>query len=360
MDVARQRLLSQRIEGEQWKTPEEVVKWMGAMQAQDYLQSVWAIGSRMQVATLKAVEQAIADGKILRTWPMRGTIHFVPAEDAKWMLKLTASRMLASDKRRQQQLELDEHIIGRAGELLYAALQGGKRLTRPNVIKLLEEASIRTEGQRGYHILWYLAQIGLICLGPLEGRQQTFVLLDEWVPSLRELSCEEGLALLARRYFASHGPATIQDFAWWTGLTITEVRAGFEAIKSAFAAEKIQGREYFLANDALSRNADCPSSLHLLPGFDEYLLGYKDRNAVLAVEHAQKIVPGNNGVFRPIVVVAGQIVGTWQRTVKKSACDLFIQPFIQLDNLEEEASGAINRYCAFLGLPLSSTGMQIS
>ncbi len=129
--IAHQRLLNQRIDGEKFKKPEEVVRWMGALQAQDYLQSLWAIGLRTQSATSAEIEHAIADRKILRTWPMRGTIHFVPPEDAKWMLKLSSARMLARDKRRLEQLELDETIIGRSQKLFYDALKGGKRLSRP-------------------------------------------------------------------------------------------------------------------------------------------------------------------------------------------------------------------------------------
>ncbi|GCE21562.1 hypothetical protein KDK_53620 [Dictyobacter kobayashii] len=157
MDIAQQRLVNQRINGERFKQPAEVVRWMGALQAQDYQAALWAIGLRTQAATLTDVEQAIADRKILRTWPMRGTLHFVPAEDAKWMLALSATRLLTRDKRRQEQLELDASIIERTRQLFYDALQGGKRLTRPAMMQLLEDSGISTKGQRGYHLLWYLS-----------------------------------------------------------------------------------------------------------------------------------------------------------------------------------------------------------
>lgn len=352
MDIARQRLVSQRIDGERCQTPEEVVRWLGAMQAQEYQEALWAIGLRMRSATVATIEQAIAEGKIVRTWPMRGTLHFVPAEDTKWMLELTATRMIAKDKRRQEQLELDEAIIERAGQLLHDELYGGKRLSRPDVMALWEDAGISTRGQRGYHLLWYLAQTGLICLGPHEGKQQTFVLLDEWVPQLRELSREEALAELAKRYIASHGPATIYDFAWWTGLTISEARVGFHAIQGALCVEKRHGQEYWLSSDALSSEAYPSSNFHLLPGFDEYLLGYKDRSAILAAEHVQKVVPGNNGVFMPMLVVAGQVVGTWKRTLKKNELAILLKPFDQYTNLETEARDVVRYYCGFRGLPL--------
>ncbi|GCE30086.1 hypothetical protein KDA_55700 [Dictyobacter alpinus] len=357
-DIVRQRLISQRIDTNKFGTPEEVVRWMGAMQAQDYQAALWAIGLRTQSATLADIEQAITDRKILRTWPMRGTLHFVPAEDARWMLSLSATRMLASDKRRQQQLELDATIIESTKQLFYNALQGGKRLTRPAAMQLLEEAGISTKGQRGYHLLWHLSQAGLICLGPMQDKQQTFVLLDEWVPNARNLSREEALQELTTRYVSSHGPATVQDFAWWTGLTLTEARTGFEAARSTLLTEKIAGQTYWMGNDTSTRIAYTGTNVHLLPGFDEYLLGYKDRNIVLAREHAPMIVPGNNGVFMPIIVVAGQVIGTWKRTVRKNALEILFHPFVHFDDAEEKAIQAANAYSNFLGLPLSSTARK--
>ncbi|MBV9688679.1 MAG: AlkZ family DNA glycosylase [Ktedonobacteraceae bacterium] len=359
-DIAYQRLFNQRIEGEKFKKPEEVVRWMGALQAQQYLESLWAIGLRMQSATLIDIEQAIADRKILRTWPLRGTLHFVPSEDAKWMLKLLAARVLAGDRRRQEQLELDDATIQRSKQLLHDALKGDKRLTRPDAMKLLEDAGISTKGQRGYHLLWYIAQTGLICLGPIEDKQQTFVLLDEWVPHARQLPREEALATLAQRYVASHGPATTQDFARWAGLPVSDSQAGLEAARSGLMLEKINGQEYWMAKDALGQKAYTPSNVYLLPGFDEYLLGYKDRSAVLATEHAAKIVPGNNGVFLPTVVVAGQVIGTWKRTLRKNALDIVLKPFLPLGDAEEGAIKAAEWHSNFLGLPLSSTVIQAS
>jgi len=359
-DIASQRLFNQRIAGKQFEKPEEVVRWMGALQAQDYQQSLWAIGLRTQLGTVAAIEQAIADRKILRTWPMRGTLHFVPSEDARWMLKLSAARMIAKDKRRLEQLELDEAIIERAKMLFHDALSGGKRLSRPAMMQLLEDAGIRTTGQRAYHILWHLAQTGLICLGPMQDKQQTFVLLDEWAPYSREFSREEALAQLAGRYVASHGPATIQDFALWAGLPMGDAKAGFLAARAGLISEKSNDQEYWRSNDAIGEALHTPSSVFLLPGFDEYLLGYKNRSAVLAAEHAPKIVPGSNGVFLPMVVVAGQVVGTWRRRVRKDALDITVTPFTPLNDLEEEVSSAAKRYSHFLGLSFTSLAIQAS
>lgn len=351
-DIAHQRLFNQRIEGEKFEKPEEVVRWLGAIQAQDYTQSLWAIGLRLKSATVADIEQAISDGKILRTWPMRGTIHFVPAEDAKWMLELSASRMLARDGRRLAQLGLDEAVMERCGELFYDALKGGRRLSRPGMMKLLEEADISIKNQRGYHILWYASQSGLICLGPMQDKQQTFVLLNEWVPEPRELTREEALVELARRYFASHGPATVHDFARWAGLTVAEARSGLTS--AGLASAEINGHEYWTTTDAPDDTDYDESAAHLLPGFDEYLIGYKDRSAVLAAEHAPKIVPGKNGVFLQTIVAGGRVVGTWKRKLKKNSIDVTLSPFTKLGDSEERIVEAARYYSNFVGLPLSS------
>ncbi len=357
--IAHRRLYNQRIVGPKFASPGEVVRWLGAIQAQDYAQALWAIGLRMQRPTVTDIEGGIAERTIVRTWPMRGTIHFVPPEDAKWMLKLSASRMIARDGRRLEQLGLDAAIIERCKELFYNALRGGKRLSRSGMMALLEDAGIRTGNQRGYHILWHTAQTGLICLGPMRDKEQTFVLLDEWAPNSRELSREEALAELAGRYFASHGPATVHDFAWWAGLTITEAKAGLEAANPRPIAEKINGKDHWMTEEALNYAHD-DSRVYLLPGFDEYLLGYKDRGAVLAVEHAPRIVPGSNGVFLPTIVVAGQVVGTWKRRLKKNAVDVTLTPFTQLGDAEGSVIEAARCYGAFLGLPLSSATIEAS
>lgn len=353
-DIVRQRLLNQRIEGAKFDKPEEVLRWLGAIQAQDYLQSLWAVGLRLRSATVADVKQAISEGRILRTWPMRGTIHFIPPEDARWMLKLSASRMLAKDGRRLEQLGLDTEIMERCKEIFYEALNGGKRLSRPDMMSLLEDAGISTRNQRGYHILWYLSQSALICLGPMQDRQQTFVLLDEWASDSRELSREESLAELIRRYFAGHGPATVHDFARWAGLTVTETRSAIEAAGSGLTSEEIEGKEYWTTADAPDQATHDESSVHLLPGFDEYLIGYKDRSAMLADEHAHKIIPGKNGVFLPTIVVNGQVVGTWKRKLKKDSIDITLSPFTRLGDSEEGVIEAAKSYSEFIGSPLSS------
>jgi len=352
--TAHHRLLSQRIAMPRGDDPAEVVRCLGAVQAQDFGQALWAIGLRTHHATAQAIEQAIADRAILRTWPMRGTIHFVPSDDAKWMVALSAARMVAKDGRRLQQLELDYAIIERCAELFSAALVGGKHLPRSQLMELLEQAGIATRQQRGYHILWHLAHRGLLCIGPLIGKEPSFALLDEWAPRSRQLSREQALAELAERYMGGHGPATVHDFAWWAGLTVGEAKAGLEAAAAELVREQHDGKTYWTSRKAAQRAAPATAGVFLLPGFDEYLLGYKDRSAVLDAAHASKVVPGNNGVFMPIVVVDGQVVGTWKRAAKKQKIDITLRPFAPIDDLPIRAEQPARRYCEFLGMSLGS------
>ncbi|WP_068781306.1 winged helix DNA-binding domain-containing protein [Paenibacillus sp. GM2] len=357
-NVVDRRLFNQLIAGGKRDKPEQVVRHLGAMQAQDYHQALWAIGLRMQSGTVADVEQNMADHKIVLTWMMRGTLHFVPAEDVKWMLELLASRTLAQDHRRLEQLELNQEIIQHASTIIYDALHGNKRQSRPELMQLLEEDGISTKNQRGYHLLWYIAQSGLICHGPKEGKLQTFVLLDEWAPNAQKRSMDEAIGILAERYFTGHGPATVQDFAWWAGITLSHARQGIEAAKSRLVSEKINGHEYWWGEPVLVGSRDAEPGVYLLPGYDEYQLGYKDRSAVLKAEFASRTIPGNNGVFMPTIVIDGQIVGIWKRAIKNKGIDIEFDLFIPLADRAEEITMAAERYCAFMNLPLALTSFK--
>jgi Winged helix DNA-binding domain len=357
-EIAAHRMKAQGIVVPQFESPHQVVHWMGAMQAQDYHQVLWAIASRTKAATQRDVEQAILDRQIALSWPMRGTIHVVAAADLRWMLELCAPRRLASAASRLRQLELDERLLGRCAELFSGALEGGKVLTRSAMLTLISSAGIDPSGQRGYYILWWLAQTGLICFGPKQGKEQSFTLLEEWIPQQPRLSQEEALAELVRRYMNSRGPATAEDFAGWAGLTLTEARAGLESVRADFVTFKRDGRAFWWSEQPLEQIDHVPPGALLLPGFDEYLLGYKDRRDVLATEHAPRVVPGGNGIFLPMLVARGgrvgdgQVIGTWQRTIKKTGVAITLHPFIESDSLEERARVASTRYCTFAGLPL--------
>ena len=322
------------------------------MQAQDYGGALWAIGLRMTGATERSIEQAIAERAIVRTWPMRGTLHFVAAQDVRWLLALLTPRVIAHSAGRYRQLELDEVTFARSKEVFARALQGGKQLTRDEMLQELEQAGISTAGQRGYHLLGRAAQDGLICFGTRRGKQQTFTLLDEWVPLTRSLPRDEALAELTRRYFTSHGPATVQDLMHWAGLTAAEAKTGLAAAGKALVQVTVADRVYWMPCEAPEINHATPS-VHLLPGFDEYLLGYRDRSAVLDPAHAQRICPGGNGMFSPTIVIDGVVTGTWRRTFKGGAVVVETTPFRPLTAAENDAlAAAADRYGRFLGLPV--------
>lgn len=357
LNIPEWRLRNQRIAGAGFETPGAVVAWMGAVQAQDYLGALWALGVRMQEAREEAVEQAIADRTIVRTWPMRGTLHFVAPADIRWMLALLTPRVIAGQRSRHRQLELDQAVFDRSRDLLTRALEGGRQLTRDAAYQTLAAAGISTAGQRGIHILGRLAQDGLLCFAARQGKQQTFALIEEWVPAARPLARDEALAELAGRYFTSHGPATVQDFTWWSGLTVADAKMGIELAGPRLEREVIEGSTYWFAAAVLKegpapQQAASPASptAYLLPQFDEYTVAYRDRSAVL--DPSQTGVISSNGIFYPIIVLDGHVVGTWKRVFKKGEVIITLSPFSPLKKKEKQAVAvAAERYGSFLGMP---------
>ena len=351
LDIAHLRLHSQHIVGTPCETPADVVGALGAVQAQDYLGSLWAVGLRMRDATEAAIEAAIAARTIIRTWPMRGTLHFVATADVRWMLKLMTPRVIAGSASRLRQLELDDAVLGRGADVFTNALQGGKQLSRPAMYQVLEAAGISTAGQRGIHLLGQLAQAGLLCFGAREGRQPTFALLDEWAPHTRTLERDEALAELALRYFTGHGPATVQDLMWWSGLTAADVRAAVAMVETQLVRETVDGT--ILWRGPGKPTGESAPAVYLLPGFDEYLVGYKDRGAVVRPGDWQRVNPGSNGMLSPTIMIDGLLAGTWKRTFKKGAVVVAPQPFTPLSAAEQAGlAAAAERYGRFLGMPV--------
>ncbi len=349
-DIPHYRLINQGIAAADATAVAEVITRLGAMQAQDYPGAFWSIGLRMPHATPQLIEQAITDRTIIRTWPMRGTLHFVPAADARWMLDLMTPRVLASTTSRNRNLELDDATLARAHDIFAAALSGGKILTRTEMRALLESHGIAAANQRGTHILWHWAQKGLLCFGPHQGKEPTYVLLDEWVLHHNTPSRDEALATLAERYFTSHGPATERDFAWWSGLTLTDVRAALAMIQPKLIRETIGDKTYYMPPLA-EKDLDT-SGVYLLPGFDEYMLGYTDRSAALHIDHSQKVVPGNNGMFLATIVSNGAIAGTWKKTPRAKSLTVTPTFFDGFTTTEIQAlAKATQRYGDFIGLP---------
>ena len=349
-DIVDQRLINQQLVQTSCKTPDGIVRWFGAVQAQDFLGSLWAIGCRLPGITDESVEQAIADRTILRTWPMRGTLHLIPAEDARWMVNLMAPRSISRAQGRYRKAGLDEDIFARAREIIIRALEGDKKQTRNDLYRLLEAGGIDTEDGRGLQIIGYLAQEGLICFGSRDGKQATFVLLDEWAPDQRTLTQSEALAEVALRYFSSHGPATIQDFVWWTGLTTSEARSGLESVKSQFVQETIKDITYYY-NEQVDEYSEYSLSVHLLPAYDEFMVGYKDRSAALNQHSMWLSSPENH--LRPIILIDGQVTGSWKRSFQNSEVLIETRLIRSLSVSEnEKLLDTTQRYEKYLGMPV--------
>jgi hypothetical protein len=316
-DLALLRLVAQRLAGPPAADPTEVLRELLCVQAQDHPGALTSVALRSRGRSRAEVTAALDAGSVVRSWPMRGTLHLLPAEELHWLLELCGPRVLAGAVRRRAQVGLTEADLERGRELATAALGGGRRLSRAALLEAIGEG-VDVGGQRGYHVLWYLAQTGTLVLGPTDDGDQAFVLLDEWVPAPRRPGREEALAELARRYLTGHGPATDADLARWAGLTLRDVRTGIAAVRRDLATVEVDGRELLMAPDLPDRLAACRAEAEeavlLLPGFDELVLGYADRTCTVPAEFAQRIVPGNNGMFRATVVHGGQAVGVWRWT----------------------------------------------
>jgi hypothetical protein len=352
--LRRARLHSLLLAGHACDTPGEVVAWFGAMQAQDLASAMWSFGARLPGSLEVDVTAAVERAEVLRTWPMRGTIHFVPPADAEWMLALTGSRALAGSMRRREQLGLQPGDAERAADVLESALAARHRLTRAQALAELEDAGISTQGQRGYHLLWYAAQTGVTCIGPQDGTQQTFVLLREWAPRPRRLERSEAVAELAYRYFRSHGPVSVRDFAGWTGLTLTDARAGLAANEGRLTPMTHEDGLVWLTTELADRvrhdGLPSASTVLALPGFDEYMLGYKDRRRHADVDVIERVVPGGNGMFRATLVADGRVVATWRRVMRAASVEISVEPFAPMSRrATTAATRALTAYAGYLG-----------
>ncbi len=354
MNIAHRRLHTQRLTGAPFQKPEDVVRWFGAVQAQDYPAAQWALGLRLNGARDSDLERAFTAGTILRTHILRPTWHFVLPADIRWMLALTAPRVRAAMTYYDRILELDDALYARSNSTIQKALEGGKHLTRPEIGAILQQAGIDTQsGQRLGHIMLRAELDAIICSGARRGKQFTYALLDERAPSATTLSHEEALAELTRRYFMGHGPATPKDFMWWSSLTAADAKAGIAMAKSELIQEVIDGQTYWLAG-ATTPVKDAPPPAYLLPNFDEYTVGYADRSALYPDSLAETLVSKPMIVLGNTVVINGQIRGAWKRTFSKGAVAVSIQPFNEFSDAEHEViAAAANRYGEFLGMPVS-------
>ncbi|RDI26517.1 winged helix DNA-binding domain-containing protein [Lentzea flaviverrucosa] len=327
------------------RSAEDVVRSLGAVQGQDYGQSLWAIGLRTAAARIADVEEALQTGRVVRTWLMRGTIHYVLAEDVRWMLGLFGARDLARlTPKAWQYHHMTPELMSLARKTFVEALTGGGCLTRREMIDLMAGVGIPDDRQQSYFTFIHLAQEGLVVPGPPRGKEQTFVLLDEWAPKQRSLEGDEAMAVLASRFFGSHGPATLADFANWCGIGVREASRGLEAVKHSLVREEFDGKEYWLPPDLTPG-----SGAFVLPAYDELLIGYKDRGAFFT-RYDEIPISTYNGMFYATIIEDGQIAGLWRRVMKKTSVDVELRPLpgFDVDRLAEHTA----RFGDFLGLPV--------
>lgn len=347
--VARQRLVQQRLAGSSLASAAEVVAWFGAVQAQDYLGAKWSLGMRMTTATDEGIDAALDAGAILRTHALRPTWHFVAPADIRWILALTAPRVNAMNAYQYRQFELDDALFVRSNAAIANALRGGTLLTRSEIGAVLADAGIVAAGIRLGYILHRAELDAVVCSGPRRGKQITYVLLEERAPNAVDRPRNEALAELTRRYFAAHGPATLHDFAWWSGLTVADAKTGLATLSPSLTSETIDGQTYWFTAD-LSPGTEAGPKAWLLPTYDEFLVGFRG--------FGQATQAGRSGAdafgFTSTIVVDGRVVGSWRRSYSNRTVAVELAPVAPLTEEEDEAvQAAVRRYGDFVGMPVT-------
>jgi hypothetical protein len=348
--IARRRLRTQGIGGGDFRSPAEVVGWLGAVQAQEYAVAKWSIGQRSSGVDEAAVDRALERGDLLRTHVLRPTWHFVLPSDIRWMLAVTAPRVRTMMLSYDRKLELDDVLYARTNEIIARAVEGGRHRTRRELAEALAEAGIQAAGQRLGHIVMRAELDAVVCSGVPRGAQQTYALLSERAPGARTLAPDEALAELTRRYFTSHAPATVRDFRWWSSLTAAQAKRGIEMVAGELERVEAGERIYWQAPDEPAAPARMPRA-HLLQGYDEYIVGYTESRDVLDIAGAARSAPGAIPFYHA-VVVEGQVVGHWRRQVARGEMTIearLLRPLGERDRRAVEA--AVGRYARFTGLP---------
>jgi hypothetical protein len=358
LELVRQRLQTQHIAGAGLAAPEDVVAWLGAMQSQDYAGAKWSVGQRVTHAVDADVERAFASGAILRTHVLRPTWHFVAPADIRWMVELTAPRVHALNAYYCRKFELDEALFARSHALFAHALQGGQHLTRPELASLLAKAGIAADKLRLSYIMMQAELEGLICSGAVCGKQQTYALLEERAPTARRLPRDEALAELAYRFFASHGPATLNSYVWWSGLSVADAKAGLVMVKQRLAHDVLDGQTYWFRDSAPpAPSTPAPTTAYLLPEYDEGILAYKD-TAMVDLPWTIERDAWSDFFYRPVIIDAKR-AGTWRRTIANGAVVIETNLFTTLGPDQARAlDAAAARYGAFVGLPVTVTPHQ--
>jgi hypothetical protein len=352
-DIIWQRLHNEHLLGAPFATAEDAVAWFGAVQAQDYSGAKWAIGQRIKQGVDAAVERAFQSGRIVRTHVLRPTWHFAMPADIRWMLELTAPRIRALMAPYDRKLEIDAKLLRRSHATVTKALSGNSYLTRDELAGVLGAAGIRAKGQRLGHLMMHAELDAVIVSGPRRGKQFTYALFDERVPAQKPKSRDQALAELSKRYFQSHGPALLKDFAWWSGLKVSDAKAGVEMVAPRLEKREVEGKTYWFAPFEPRPKPTRPS-VHLLPNYDEYLISYKDYSPVIDAKLFAGLGPTEKAIlFHHLVVRNGQVVGGWRRTIERDSVSVEIKLLTALKRAERiELEKAGKRFAEFLDVPV--------
>ncbi|MBB4800972.1 hypothetical protein HNP37_001011 [Flavobacterium nitrogenifigens] len=333
-EISNHRMVAQKLFEKDSCSPQEVVKHFGAMQAQDYAMAKWAIGSRCN-STEKEIEEAINSGKIIRTHILRPTWHFVSPDDIYWMLELSAPQLRKLAISGAKKFNVNENKLRQMNKSIEKLLTGNNHLTRPEIMQELGVKKTASDNFLGAAIMMNAELDGLVCNGEMKGKQITYALLEERVKKPNtSLTKEEALAKLAQRYFESHGPATLLDFSWWSGFAPTICQKAINAIELQLNKITIDNQQYWFKKEVFSKD-NFREGVHFLPAFDEILISYKTREASFSGDHQSKTFT-NNGIFKPIILENGKVIGIWKRTFKKDHVKIETEFFNETEKHKKE------------------------
>jgi len=351
-EIARLRLRNQRLVGASAADPSAVVGWFGAMQAQEHAIAKWSIGQRAPGLDEAAVQRALDDGAILRTHALRPTWHFIAAADLRWIQALTGPRVHAFNGYYNRQHGLDDALAARASAVFSEALRGGHYRTRAELGELLIEAGLPpATGNKLAYVVMRAELDGLIASGPRRGKQHTYALVSERAPTQTVLEGDAALAELTRRYFASHGPATVKDFAWWSSLTLTQVRHGIALLGGELETVDVDGLRYLWSPATVDAAGATPAA-QVLQAYDEYVIAYTESRAV-ANAAGLPLNPGDENTTVHAVIVDGQLVALWRRHTRDAAIIATVRLLRPLTTRQRrEIDAAFARYAAFAGVPV--------
>ena len=338
LEIARRRIRNSRLSGDPFAAPDEAVRWHLAMQAQDYGPAMWSIGQRSREVADADVDRALTDGAIVRTHVLRPTWHFVARDDIRWLLALSGPRVQQGNAGRYRQLGLDARTLGRAEKVIAAALEGGNRLTRDEIAAVFDRRKLDRDGQRMPYLLMHAELDALIGSGGRRGKQQTYALLDERVPAGGRFDRDEALTELVRRYLTSHGPGTVKDMSWWSGLTMSDIRRALGELGEEVASEEIDGLAFWSIASERVRSAPAARRAHLLQTYDELVVGYTESRfhgetgrELARAAWSERTFPSG------VILLNGRVGGHWRRTIEPNRISVTVHLYDAATGAEERA-----------------------